>query len=402
MSPKSITRVRRALTLALALVCAFVCSAERGEPEMSAAEGESRVTFCCAGDFVIHSAVFASALKAGGGREYDFSPMLECVAPYMRGADFTLTNVDGVLGDAEFVRKHGISGYPAFSTPASLLEDLKQCGVDMLPLANNHALDFWYDGLKTTVSTVESAGLLHVGGYRSRAERETPLIVEIGGIRVGFLNYTDGLNKMDEQKGLDKAALDYGVAFTKYADIPGDVARLRAAGAEAVVCMMHWGAEYKSVPGQGQKNLARTLADAGVDVIVGSHPHMIQKAEYLTAKDGKQVLCLYSLGNFLSDQRDRGTDCGMLFEFTLHRDEDGRITVEDPVYRTTWVWRRMQSGEQLYTVLFSDDVSSRPEEMSEKDYARMRQSAEDTREIMDTGCARPAIESGETVAAPQR
>ena len=399
--------MKRVISLLCALLLLSCCAlADRGTPEIEPVYTARTVVIRCAGDFVIHQSLIDAAKREGSSGTHSFAKMLQDVSAFLADADFTVTNVDGVLGGQDIVGKYGYSGYPAFSTPAQLIYDLKDCGVDMLTLANNHALDFWYDGLKSTVTSVEEAGLMSVGGYRTQEEKLTPRVRDIGGIRFGFLNYTDGLNQMDKRSALDKAALAYGVDFLERANIPADIQRLRSVGAEIIVCFMHWGIEYRTEPCLSQKQNAQMLADMGVDVIIGSHPHTVQRAEYIQTADAdgqpKQVLCLYSLGNFLSDQRQEGRDAGMIFDFTVTRDEDGLVTVSDPVYRTTWVWRRQINGYLEYRVLFSGTDAARPQGMSEADYRRMQQSAAQTIAVMNQGCALPAREESALMATPER
>ena len=383
---------RLALTILLWCLLLMDARGDRGTPVIlspNPTASESSAVIRCAGDFVIHDNLLKSASKAGNGN-YDFSSMLSEIAAYLSEADYTFTNVDGVMGTQEFAREHGYHGYPSFSTPNTLIYNLKDIGVDMLTLANNHALDYWYEGLISTVTAVKGSGVTSIGGYRSRQEKLTPCVVAVNGIKIGFLNYTDGLNKMDQRKALDKAALEYGVDFLERADVGADILRLRQAGAELIVCYMHWGIEYRTEPDKNQKTNAQMLANAGVDVIIGGGPHMVQRAEYLTAADGRKVLCLYSLGNFLSDQRGKGKDCGIIFDFTVNRDAEGTVTVSDPCFRTTWVWRRQNGSTFEYRVLFTDNDPARPRNMSAKDYARMLESAGETAERMNGGCAVPA------------
>ena len=157
------------------------------------------------------------------------------------------------------------------------------------------------------------------------------------------------------------------------------------------MCYMHWGTEYRTEPVKSQLSNAQKLADAGVDVIIGGGPHMVQRADYIETTDEngrpKQVLCLYSLGNFLTDQRAQHRDCGIIFDFTVTRDEDGGITVSNPTYRTTWVWRRQSGSSFKYTILFSGEGAERPKDMSSADYKRMQESAKETVERMNAGCA---------------
>ena len=373
------------------LVCALFCLnclAERAAPSVIQDDSPASVTIRVAGDFVIHSGVFNSAIKAGGGTP-DFSEMLSPIAFYLSQADFTITNVDGVMGSDAFLKKHPYSGYPAFSTPRQLIGNLKSCGVDLMTLANNHALDYYFDGLKSTISSMVESGMPYIGGYSTLEDKRTARVFDVGGIRIGFLNYTDGLNQMDKIPSLDPDALKYGVDFWPYADIDADISRLKTEGAELIVCLMHWGIEYQLQPGQSQQNKAQKLADAGVDVIIGGHPHVVQKAEYVTCKaTGKKVLCLYSLGNFLSDQRNDGKDSGLIFDFTVTRDEDGNITVSDPCYVVTHVWRKANgSGGYTYRIVFSDADEPYPG-MNTNEYRYMLDEAQKIEKRMSAGCAK--------------
>jgi poly-gamma-glutamate synthesis protein (capsule biosynthesis protein) len=247
---------------------------------------------------------------------------------------------------------------------------------------------------------------MSVGGFRTLVEKLTPRVAYTVGIRFVFLNYTDGLNQMDKRAALDKAALEYGVDFWERADLKADIRRLKDAGAEIIVCFMHWGIEYRVEPCQSQKQNAKILADAGVDVIIGGHPHYVERAEYIPTVDengqSKQVLCLYSLGNFLTGQRGERRDSGIIFDFTVTRDEEGRITVSDPVYRTVWVWCMRRGDGNDYRVLFTDRDAQRPRGMSDADWKRMHESALEIKQVMDAGCARLALEPEPEVEVPSR
>ena len=398
--------MKRAFILLL-LLCALpaFAFADRGTPEMIETYTARTAVIRCAGDFVIHDNLLDAALKAGGS-EHDFSSMLAEVGAYLGEADFTFTNIDGTVGTEDFVKEHGYMGYPSFSTPSRLLYNLKDAGVDMMTLANNHSVDYFWEGLTSTVTSVDQAGLLHVGAYRTQQEKLTPLIVNVNGINIGFLNYTDSLNKMETHPSQNKKALEYGIDFLDNTDVRADIKRLKDAGAELIVCYIHWGVEYRDTPGNSQLTNAQRLADAGVDVIIGGGPHKVQTARYVTTRDEngrtKQVLCLYSLGNFLSDQRGEGKDCGIIFDFTVTRDEEGHVSVSDPCYRTTWVWRRQSGRGYEYEILFSDVPREKPDGMTQADYERLRESALDTKARMDEGCARLKATDETVISVPGR
>lgn len=345
------------------------------------------------GDFVIHEPIFKSAERLArlenAEHDYDFAPMLDSIRAAMSNADFTVTNVDGCLGKKD-LEKYRYSGYPAFITPHHILYALKDCSVDMLTLANNHMLDSWYSGLMYTIDNVDSFGIRYIGASRTQEERNTPVICDVNGIRIGFLNYTKDLNSMDRQPALDKRAMQFAVHAIKNSDCMADAKRLKDAGANVIVCCMHWGTEYEKEPDQNQKEYAEKLMEAGVDVIIGGHPHVVQRAEWLRGVnqfgETQETLCLYSLGNFLSFQRTRYRDGGIIFEFTIQEQADGSYRIVDPGYLPTWVW--VTGAREKYdfkVVNIADFIENRPEGMTGKDFHQMMESYKDSIAAMSGG-----------------
>lgn len=359
------------------------------------ANGLRSATIRTAGDFVIHDVIFQSAARlakqTNSSNPYNFIPMLNLIRDQLENADFTVTNVDGSMGGKQYY-KYGYSGYPQFNTPPHILYALVDAGVDMLTLANNHMLDGWYDGLMAEIANVEKVGLKHVGANRSTEEKNTPVVVEINGIKVGFMNYTVSLNEMDK-KGVDSRALEFGVNATKNSDPKKDAKALRDAGADVIVCYMHWGKEYEEMPDDNQKKLANILVTSGCDVIVGGHPHVVQYATWLSGTnqfgETQRTLCVYSLGNFLSDQRLALRDGGIIFDFTIQEQADGSFSIINPSYLPTWVWRTgdKDNGYNYSVVPIGKYLDTRPEGMSDADYTRMLQSYQESINAMQKGNA---------------
>ena len=378
------------LFFVLFLACALLAShAESAFPD----DGLKSATIRFTGDFVIHEPIFKSAEKLARRGEsehaYDFAPMLDPIRSAMANADFTVVNIDGCLGKKD-LPKYRYSGYPAFLTPHHILYALKDCSVDMLTLANNHMLDSWYSGLMNTIDNADSFGFHFVGASRTQEERNTPVICDINGIRIGFLNYTKDLNSMDRQSALDKRAMQYAVHAIQNSDCMADARRLKDAGADVIVCYMHWGAEYDLEPDQNQISYAEKLVEAGVDVIIGGHPHVVQNAKWLTGVnqfgEAQETLCLYSLGNFLSYQRLRYRDGGIIFEFTIEEQPDGSYRITEPGYLPTWVWVTGARDDYDFKVVNIEKcIKNRPEEMTDEDYQKMLESYNDSIAAMSKG-----------------
>jgi poly-gamma-glutamate capsule biosynthesis protein CapA/YwtB (metallophosphatase superfamily) len=226
----------------------------------------SHVTLVFGGDLLMHVALGASVLDPATGR-YDFSRIFAPISPYLVEGDLAAADLETVLAGADC----GYTNYPRMNSPTDLAAELAESGFDLISTATNHTLDQGWDGLVATADVLDSAGLAHVGSYRSADERTTLLVRDVAGVKVAFLAYADRLN------GLPLPAdRPYAVSMLERNQVSDDVRRAHAAGAEVVVAQVHWGSEYMHQPSRPQREEARMLLEKGVDVIVGSHPHVVQ------------------------------------------------------------------------------------------------------------------------------
>lgn len=301
-------------------------------------------------------------LKSAYNKEdqtFDFMPMFSEIEPFVENADYTIADVEGTLGGTVDVSGEA----KKMITPPSLLETLKEVGVDMLMLANDHALDGGFEEQQATIKNVAAAGLDYVGAAASAEEKATPVIREINGIKVGFVAYCEKLNV--KESSVDDDAIAYGVNLVAKSSAVKDIQAARDAGAEVIIAFMNWGKMYESEVSKDQQKYAQFLAEAGADVIIGYNPHTIQKAVWVATEEnaadseetadgesaqptaGKGTLLLGAPGNFLSNQREKHTSCGLIFEFTLEKQSDGSVSVVAPKYIPTYVLR-YQDTEGLY------------------------------------------------------
>jgi len=308
---------------------------------------------------------------------YDFHNQFEMIAEQLADADYTMGNMEGTIGK---YKKSQYSGYPQFNAPDVALAPLKDYGIDFLTLANNHMLDRWSGGVENTVNNVEKYGFAHVGAYRTKAEKAGTVICEVGGIKFGFLAYTHSTNSM-ENRGVDKWAVDL-VPYISKADFKADVKKLRDAGAEVIIAFPHWGKEYVREPDDSQKKYAKQLAQAGVDIIIGSHAHEVQPMGYQSVTvDGvdKQVLTMFCMGNFISDHVLQYTDNGLILDFTVNEQPGGRFTVDSVGYIPTYTWKQNGAVKVLPSGRYLDN---RPTGMDDENYNRMVASYYEIVEVM--------------------
>lgn len=240
------------------------------------------------GDMLAGEAVQAQAARNAGGTGYDFAPMLAEVAPLIADADLSLCHQETPISDDD----QGLSGYPSFNAPFELAEAEAAVGYDGCSTASNHTVDLAQGGIDATLSTMDRAGLRHVGSARSAAERAQPRVYDVAGVRVGHLSYTYGLNGLS-------APAPWSVNLIDAATVRADAAALRAAGADFVVASLHFGTEKDPVPSADQEQVvSQVMAGPEVDLVIGHHAHVVQPAERLP--DGRWVF--FGLGNFLAQQ----------------------------------------------------------------------------------------------------
>lgn len=346
-----------------------------------ASNGMRQATIRMAGDVIIDTEMLEASYDKVM-EYYNFDPYFEMIGDTLSRSDYTMINIEASLRKG----KYGYSGYPQFTTPPVILDAVKKVGADMITMCNNHMLDGYCDGLVESVGLVEKAGLDHIGGYVDEADSNTPEIYEINGIKVGFVTYTHSTNSMENHCD-DRTK--YLVNYFRSSNCATDIANARAAGAEVIVAVTHWGEEYKREPESSTRNLAKKLVAAGADIIIGGHPHMAQPMEYITATDAngqsRTALCLYSLGNFLSQHRVQYTDSGVVFEFTIQENTDGTFSIVNPGYVPVYVWTfKNGEGEDDYRVMpIGNYLNNPPSGMSSEQINRMTECWNETLELMN-------------------
>ena len=292
IAPVAVAIIAFALVI-VGLSCAVrSCSAENeAAPGASAiaAQTTSTVSFVAVGDNLPET-VLAEYAWALGGDHYGFRPIYEFVEPAIAAADIAYVKQEVHLDDSI-----GPHGYPSFNAPESLADDLISVGFDVIGSASNHIYDWGYFGACARNREVwNSKNVVFAGSNLNAEEAETIATFEKGGIRFAFLDYTYGVN------GYSPSDLDWWeVNFISEDRLERDVARAHEL-ADVVIVAMHWGTENFTGVDDYQAEYAQLLADLNVDLVLGSHPHVIGPAEWLAGTDGHQTLMAYSLGNFLS------------------------------------------------------------------------------------------------------
>ncbi|SIN99758.1 poly-gamma-glutamate synthesis protein (capsule biosynthesis protein) [Carnobacterium alterfunditum] len=273
---------------------------------------EKRISFMGVGDNLIHTGIFEEAQLEDG--TYDFKPMFENVANDIEAADLAFINQETLLGGDEF----GFSGYPAFNTPSDMAGNLNELGFDLVNGASNHSLDKGEKGVLNTLEIWnEQENMVFTGVFDSQEDRDAIPVIERDGVTFSFLAYTYGTNGIEPD-------VSYRLNYFDEALITQDIERAKQVS-DFVIVSAHWGEEHMLEPNEFQKQYAQLFTDLGVDVVIGTHPHVIQPIEWMEGENGNQTLVVYSLGNFLSAMS-TGTENNMLggmisFDFVLTEEE---------------------------------------------------------------------------------
>jgi len=258
-----------------------------------------------------------------------------------------------------------LTTFPFFNVPFEILPALADTGFNHLITANNHSFDRGFSGLVATVENLERAGLSQTGMYVEADARNIPTIIDVNGIQVGIIAYTDSVNGLesfvtDEQREFAVRRFRSDVLD----DVPSMIKSanwLRDHGAEVVIMSLHWGWEYIDHPTEMQRLIARELIDAGVDIIMGNHAHVVQTVDWYYREDGTRGFVMYSLGNFLADQTRLNTPIsrtqyGKIVNLQIVREADGEVRISAAEVIPTLCMRDFSGS----TLRFVDDITILP------------------------------------------
>ena len=333
------------------------------------------------GDSLCHSQNFKDAYDSETGT-YDFSPMFKNVTKYIENATVAVGNLETTLAGEE----RGYSGYPTFNSPDELALDLKEMGIDILTTANNHCLDTGYNGLVSTLNTLDEYGIDHTGTSRSEEEQNTILFKDLEGIKTAFLCYTYGTNGIPIPSGRD-----YSVNLIDKEFMKEQLDKAKEEGAELIVVSMHWGSEYRIKQTEEQEDLAEFLIKNGADIILGNHSHVPEPMEMkeVTLDDGskREGFVIYSMGNFFSAQTQEYTRDTLIVNVEVRKNgQTGEITIDKANYTPVYVYDNGTNAKDRYELLDIENIISEYEsgnsEYSESMYNLMKSELKKITEIV--------------------
>ena len=305
-------------------------------------EQETSARIMANGDLLYHDIIYISAKKADG--TYDFHENFEYVKPWLKQADLVLGDFEGTVN-----KDHYLAGYPLFNAPGEVMDAIKDAGYQVLDLAHNHILDSQIEGVVSTADAIEKAGMTPIGVYTHEPRDKAPIVIkEVKGIKVAILAYSYGFNGIEQSMSQE----DYN-RYLSDLDEEKMKAEIERAEKEAdiTIIMPQMGIEYQIEPTEEQKKLYHKMIDWGADIIFGGHPHVVEPAETVE-KNGDKKLIIYSMGNFISNQRietmqdvenAKWTERGVLMDVTIKK-KSGKTTIETAQAHPSWVSRTPKGG----------------------------------------------------------
>ncbi|MBR6559326.1 MAG: CapA family protein [Clostridia bacterium] len=320
------------------------------EPEETTAEPVDktvRLTFIAAGDNIGHTNVYTDALNRATetSLEYNFVPMYNDIAPLIGNADIAFINQETMMADKS-VSGGKYTGYPDFNSPQDMGRAIVDVGFDIVNIASNHMLDYGAAGLEGTIDFFDTQPVLQIGGYRNREDFENIRVYEQDGIKIamlsfGFINYG---------KSLDRGSKLYIPDINNEEDILFQINAAKEV-ADLIFVSMHWDEsnEGSFTTTAKQRRLAQLLADNGVDVVIGHHPHVLQEMKWVERDDGSRMLLIYSLGNLISTMLYGKYMVGGLATFNIIKEEGGEPYIDSPMLIPTITHFNMsRRGLQVY------------------------------------------------------
>lgn len=289
------------------------------------------------GDCLIHGAIYDDAKTSNGS--YDFTKMVDLVKPIIEEYDLAFYNQESILGGTSL----GLSSYPTFNSPQEVGDTFIDIGFNLVSLANNHTLDRGKKGIYSSLEYWHSKkNIMTAGSYSSELERITPNIMEKNGIKYALLSYTTTTNGLNVPK--DEP---YLISVYNKDTVKEDIERLRDK-TDLLMVSMHWGEEYTNTPTESQKEIASYLANLGVDIIIGHHPHVVQPIDFID-----NTMVIYSLGNFLASQYGVNKLTGLMASVTVNKTTIGEksfIKLEFPKAELVYTYSKITNYRHSYRI----------------------------------------------------
>lgn len=332
------------------------------------------VRIAVVGDLMCHSPQFNYAKVSKDS--FDFNPVYRYIKENLENADFTFGNLETVIGE----KGSTYLGYPRFKSPKDYVTALAQNGFDFLCFANNHTLDQGEQGVLNTIRTLNENNIGYTGAFNSQSDRDSIRILKLNGIKIALLAYSYGTNGSVIPKGKD-----YLINLIDYNLIEKDIHTAKQYGAEIVLVNFHFGNEYQRFPSDYQKEVVKKTIEFGADLITASHPHVIQPIEFYKTNGATldSGIAAYSLGNFISNQRQRYTDAGVILYLILEKNlNTKKIALKSVEYLPTWVFKgKTEFGNEFLILPLQKNFDSF-NFLSQTDKAKMKQALIDTEEII--------------------
>lgn len=307
---------------------------------------DSHISMSVIGDIMCHNSQYNDAYDSSTGT-YDFSYVFEDIKHYITSADISIGNLETTFAGKE----RGYTNYPRFNTPEALASNLKDLGIDVLSTANNHSMDTNYTGLVSTLKYLDQAGISHMGTYDSAEKQNQILIKEVNGIKIAFLAFTYGTNGIPVPK--DKS---YCINLIDEDFIINQLNLAKEQNPDLICVNMHWGIEYQTKQNSSQEKLADLLFQNGADIILGSHPHVLQPMETktITLEDGSTKNCfvIYSLGNFMSGQTKENTRDSIILNLNITKNaDDNSISIDSVSYVPIYMFKNSSLKNKKFKIL---------------------------------------------------
>ncbi|MDR2802377.1 MAG: CapA family protein [Prevotellaceae bacterium] len=323
-----------------------------------------------AGDIMQHQSQINAAQC---GDTYEYGECFSMVKDRIAAADVAIANLEVTLAGKPY------SGYPQFSAPDELAQALGNAGFDVLVTANNHSCDKGEKGIRRTIRMLDTLGIGHTGTFCSPAERDSlyPLMIEKNNFRLAILNYTYGTNGIP----VPPPAI---VNLIDTVQIAADIVAAKAQSPDVIIALMHWGEEYQQQPSGQQKMLADFLIRQGVRLVIGSHPHVLQRMERrYNADSTAQGVVVYSLGNFISNQSAKNTGGGAMAHIRLLKN-GSEITIDECSYQLVWMYKPVTGKQRRFYVTPVGELENNPAFFAnEADFFKMNNFAKNMRELFN-------------------